>query len=286
MRSLPKPSFTQKEILESCISNISDSTFVETLQSKQTDFDEWYRTYNTRAQANELHLIDEETCIIEGIATTNLKKLYSDKLSKIGQPARWYYDEIFDLSLDKMCTCCGYRPSDSLDHILAKTKYPALSINPLNLVPTCLACNKKKSSAKSENSATNYLHPYYDNIDDEFWLKAKLEVNTPLVVNFYVIKPSSWDDIKFNRVKLHFERFSLNKLYQIYLATELAAKIYSFQTIFTSSGPDALKSELEKEANNFKRLAKNTWQYSLYEELSSNSWFINEALASPINDLL
>ena len=39
---------------------------------------------------------------------------------------------------------CHTSEVDTLDHYLPKSKYPSLSINPLNLIPICNKCNKTK----------------------------------------------------------------------------------------------------------------------------------------------
>jgi 5-methylcytosine-specific restriction endonuclease McrA len=285
MRNLTKPNMTQTEILEACVSNMEDLDEVKLIREQTQKFEEAYILYNHLSENNDLHQI-EEGHSIQNLTDKQQKNLYSNKFSKADQPGREYYKILMDLALDKMCTYCGYRPANTLDHILAKTKFPAFSINPLNLVPTCSDCNKKKSSRKSAEKATNYLHPYYDYIDDCYWLKAELKHELPFHIDFYVDSPDSWDEINIQRTKIHFDRFSLNALYKIYSGTEISAKIYNFKEVFDSVGSSALKKELEREVTNFERLNKNTWQYAFYLELSTNDWFLSEMFKNSILDIL
>lgn len=285
MRKLLKPNITQKEIVESCISNMEDVSLVELIKSSIEKFDESYRIYNEHSMQNNLHLF-EEGYTIAGIDASILKKLYTDKLSKKGQPAREYYKKLMDLSLDSMCTACGYRPADTLDHVLAKTNFPAFSINPLNLVPMCLPCNKKKSNKKSDSKLSNTLHPYYDDVDTMFWLKARLKEELPFEINFYVARPSECDEETYERIKVHFDMFSLNQLYEIYVGTEITTQIYDLKELFDEYGRDILKEELDRIKKKYSRGYKNTWQFAFYEELSSNEWFLSEMLKNDINTIL
>lgn len=285
MRKLDRPSFTQKEIIDSCVSNMTDTDLVILILSKLPKFDEAYDLYNSYSLENDLHLIAEDYSI-EGIEQKVLNNLYTDKLSKDGQPARKYYNKIMDLSLDSMCTACGYRPADTLDHVLAKTKFPAFSINPLNLIPMCIACNKKKSSKKSEGKDFNAIHPYYDDIEEFIWLKAKLEEKVPFEMNFVVNELANEDTELMKRISNHFEKFALNKLYKIYAATEISAIIYDLHEIFVVGNSAALKDELNRSKRKYQRIYKNTWQFAFYEELSNNEWFLNEMLKLDTKSIL
>ncbi|HDR6315494.1 TPA: hypothetical protein QCU53_002225 [Bacillus thuringiensis] len=85
----------------------------------------------------------QEGCKPTNISKTEMLKLYTDKLAKLKQPGRVYYDKLMDSPLNHMCPLCGSRPVDSLDHYLPKEKFPAFAISPINLIPACLGCNKK-----------------------------------------------------------------------------------------------------------------------------------------------
>jgi hypothetical protein len=285
MRKINKPEFTQSEIVMSCISNMEDVEKVKLIESQIDKFEECYRLYDEFSSHNNLHLFNEGY-IIDGLDSVTLKKLYKDKFSKEGQPARTYYNKIMDLSLDTMCTACGYRPADTLDHVLAKTKFPAFSITPLNLVPMCIACNKKKLSGKSDDKITNALHPYYDEIDNAQWLKATLEERIPFEINFSVAKPFEFDDELFKRTENHFDMFGLNTLYKIYVGTEISAQIYDFKDNFDEYGATTLREELNRTKRKYIRISKNSWQFALYEELSTNEWFLNEIFKNDVESIL
>lgn len=62
-----------------------------------------------------------------------------------------------------VCPMCGSTGLGSLDHFLPKDVYPEFSCFPYNLVPSCLTCNKSRST-KSANAAKGeeFVHPYFD----------------------------------------------------------------------------------------------------------------------------
>lgn len=54
----------------------------------------------------------------------------------------------------------------TLDHFYPKSKYPYLSISPLNLIPICSSCNQLKSDM--DILSKPFPHPYYDSIPSLF----------------------------------------------------------------------------------------------------------------------
>jgi len=55
----------------------------------------------------------------------------------------------------------------SIDHFLPRSKYPALSVHPLNLLPVCVVCNEKIKQGKDplsegrQRTLADTFHPYY-----------------------------------------------------------------------------------------------------------------------------
>lgn len=53
------------------------------------------------------------------------------------------------------------------DHYFPQSKYPLLALSFYNLIPSCKICNSTFKGDK-EMSLTEYLHPYIDNVLDDF----------------------------------------------------------------------------------------------------------------------
>ena len=70
--------------------------------------------------------------------------------------------------------------------------------------------------------STDTLHPYYDNIENDLWLRAELNEVRPVSVRFLVDPPASWTAVFADRVARHFRAFGLNKLYAVHAAQSIS----------------------------------------------------------------
>ena len=104
-------------------------------------------------------------------------RVYDGRMAAQGSPGRAIYDAIKVGSPNGLCPLCGQRVVATLDHYLPKSRYAALAVNPANLIPACSDCNKAKSDAVADT-----LHPYYDNIENDLWLRAELKEVRPASV--------------------------------------------------------------------------------------------------------
>lgn len=108
-----------------------------------------------------------------------------------------------------------------IDHFLPKIDYPFLSLDPLNLVPCCSACNQRKSTITFEcnNSESIFFNPYVDDFDDGTWLKATIQHGDfpdglPPIVFSTTDKPDTWSDEKYMRLIFTFKNLKLADCYK------------------------------------------------------------------------
>ena len=99
-------------------------------------------------------------------------KVYTNRMAKEGAPGRPVYNALKLAA--RRCPLCGHRDVSTLDHYLPKTAFPLLCVTPSNLVPACSDCNKVKSDALPATAADQTLHPYFDDADQDAWLKAEV----------------------------------------------------------------------------------------------------------------
>ena len=169
-------------------------------------------------------------------------KLYNDKFSNKKYKVREYYDEIKLISPNNICPYCLRREVRNLDHFLPKTKYPSLSISDANLIPSCSDCNHDKL-----NSTKLYINYYFEEIDDVSYMKCYVDFgNEDINFRFELIKPPTWEDDKFNRLKNQFEDTDLLKFYVEQAKIEYSRKEKSFcrSVKNSSSYNERLKIEL------------------------------------------
>ena len=55
------------------------------------------------------------------------------------------------------CPYCGINQAETLDHYMPKTKYKALAVCRMNLIPMCPTCNR----LKKDKTYNNFVHCYY-----------------------------------------------------------------------------------------------------------------------------
>jgi hypothetical protein len=122
------------------------------------------------------------------------------------------------------------------------------------------------------------LHPYFDNVEDEIWLKAELIHDNPIGFKFFVTDPQNWDELKIKRVKHHFKLFELGPLYSLYAGEELTMLHSLLVNIFDKIGAQGLKSQLLDFKNSSEKVYLNSWQTAMYRALANSEWFCNEGI--------
>ncbi|MFG1491108.1 HNH endonuclease, partial [Oceanospirillum sp. HFRX-1_2] len=169
--------------------------------------------FNQKAALAELHTIEAKDNVANAVSVDEMKTVYTGRMAKKLAPGRIYYDRIMALPEHGRCPLCSQRVVSTLDHHLPKAHFPSLAVSPLNLIPSCQDCNKTKSEEIPRNSEQETLHPYYDDVENFSWVKAKLKESIPVVVEFYVDPPQNCDGVLKERLKHHFSTFDLAALY-------------------------------------------------------------------------
>lgn len=104
---------------------------------------------------------------------SSIQNYYSEYYS--GQTL-YDYREYMEQLVEKRCPICDCSFAYSqvtLDHILPKSKFPFLSITPINLVPTCYNCNMRKN----DGIPSKVLNPYFHGFSPFDYLTIIIEVN-------------------------------------------------------------------------------------------------------------
>ena len=124
---------------------------------------------------------------------------------------------------------------------LPKTKYPSLSISDANLIPSCSDCNHDKL-----NSTKLYINYYFEEIDDVSYMKCYVDFgNEDINFRYELVKPPTWKDDKFNRLKNQFEDTDLLKFYAEQAKIEYSRKEKSFRRSVENSSSYKERLEIE-----------------------------------------
>ena len=85
------------------------------------------------------------------------------------------------------CAYCDVSEASEMDHFLPREHYKFLSIYPRNFVPSCDKCNKIKSTNILLPSGRPFIHPGFETIPDDRFMKANVVMeNGAIMLTFEV----------------------------------------------------------------------------------------------------
>lgn len=269
MKNLTKPSFSLNEIFSSCIVEIKSKDLKLRLKECLDDMIIAEQEFEKLAKISCLFTFEDNLCDIRRVSKKEMKNVYSNQMVPKNKPGRNIYDKILSAPFNRTCPICGQRKVSQLDHFLPKTFYPSFVITPINLIPSCAECNKKKLDKLPVSSETETLHPYFDNLGAERFLFSSITNTTIGIINFEIIPPKSWSELTSLRVKNHFESFDLNLLYSIHAIDDIIGQA----DYWIDLDEESLKDELKKQAKSRIKSNPNSWQSAFYEGMSESVWF-------------
>jgi hypothetical protein len=273
MRKLNVPIEDAIDVFDICISKVQNADLKERLENCKPSIVTAVADYTTKAPRIELYTIATHDLINVNVTSSEMKKVYSDRMVGATAPGRYIYDKWRASAPNNICPLCAQRTTETLEHHLPKSKYPIYSVVPVNIFPACSSCNKIKLDAISNSPETEPIHPYFDNVEDELWLKAEVVELKPASLRFYTIKPDHWDDIKHARIENHFRLFELEKLYASHSAEELINYNYRINNMFETGGAQSVRDFLEGSWLSMRNANLNSWQTATYEALFNSNWY-------------
>lgn len=274
MIKLEKPDISQDDIIDACIANLRKEPTLSNINNSRKHICKKNNEYDKLGEKGELRSIHTHSIVPGGVTKDDMVFLYDKKF--VGDGGRKYYDKIKSIPKFERCPFCGIFRVSTLDHYLPKTEYPTYALSPFNLVASCSNCNTKKNSLIFASREEELIHPYYDDFDDEIWLKCKVEYGEDILFSFFVDKPLSWSEEKYHRAKNHFDKLELNKLYQAHAAEEFTEYIYSAKKLYEAGGEKSIKENLQERLAEHRSIYKNTWKAALYDGLLNSEEFLEE----------
>jgi hypothetical protein len=279
MWTLDRPEYTARTTFTACISRVRNLELKTRLEGVIQAVVDASNAFDAAAEQHSLYEVARDARVGGVVTTEEMEKVYTQRMAKIGAPGRAIYDEIFSSSPQGRCPLCAQRPVATLDHHLPKAHYPALAVTPLNLVPSCADCNKAKLASIPQTAADVGLHPYYDEIDDEAWLAARVIETRPAAVRFRVVAPDAWDTILAARVRNHFRTLGLAALYASEAAEELVNIRHQLFEMHDTAGMYDVREELRKRAESCALGRRNGWRAATYSAWAESDWFCDGGFA-------
>lgn len=264
MRAIKKPEYNQGEIFLLCTSNLRDKNYKTRLEACVEDIVNGVNEYEAKMEENLIHTISKQS----SVSVEDMKKLYERKFVPQSGPARKFYDALMGSAPGELCPYCGQRNVTTLDHYLPKSLYPLYAVTMINLIPVCYECNITKEDLDINEMEDAFIHPYFDvTIDDHIWLSCKIEEkNNELIFIFDVVQPIEWSALLFQRMKNHFTKLKLSRLYSIHATGEFGS-VRGLLAKRLEESPSALKSYIEEMIESRSANDNNSWQVSMYRAM-------------------
>lgn len=278
MRRLSVPRFNACEIYASASCAFADAGFHARLAAARTAIVDEEAHYSCLARAGRLDLVQHSETVNADLSVAEMRDLYKKGMSSAGGPARPFYDRLMNAAPHGTCPLCGQGKVRNLDHHLPQSKYPALVVTPINLVPSCRDCNSAKLSKAPTAIGEQTIHPYFDDFTGARWLHAIVAESDPPVLLYEVRLPEGWSQITGDRLRRHMAVFKLAASFTLYAGEELSQIAAELQDLHGKGGPSAVQQELQTRAENRERIHRNSWQTAMYSGLAGSEWFCTDGL--------
>lgn len=273
MRNLTKPLDDPGAFFLTCISRVKNLDLKSRLTSIQSIIVSAANEFEVAASTATIHKLIPQENIFEIVTKQEMVEIYTNRMAKKNAPGRPLYDKLLSSCAHGRCPLCGQRVVSTLDHHLPKSQYPALVVVPINLIPACSDCNKAKIDSVPKTANQETIHPYFDDIESDLWLYAKVVETSPATLHFFVKPPVTWDTVKAKRVQYHFKVFKLSYLYTSHAATELVNIRDRLAQLSSQAGYEGVFAHLNEEAKSRQLAYMNSWQTAMYKALASSDWY-------------
>lgn len=278
MRHLPKPAdkngqpFVPGKVFELCVSMVRATTLRAQLKSIQCFVKKEETDYDTKAKAAKLYRKISHKHV-KSVQGNEMVKVYTLRMVPKTSKGRPIYDKILSIPMNGKCPLCGIGTVNSIDHYLPKTLFPVYCVTPNNLVPVCSWCQREKGEYFSTVAEKQLLHPYFDNLDDEVWLSAKVEKSIPAVFKFFATPPNQWNNAKKQRVVAHLKEIRLSSLFSSNAGSRLSEIRARLRKLYEAGGSDAVHQHLREELVSIETDHKNSWVAAMYRAAMESDWF-------------
>lgn len=274
MRKLNIPIMSHTVVYADCVAGVKIAETSNRLNAANKAVNAMSELYSLYARSNRLHMLIPcglgagEQVILSDITKSEFVSLYSKQMSGKNGSGRSHYNKLRMVN-GGICPFCGIGHVSTLDHFLAKSRYPAFSVLPINLVPSCADCNGGKGSGIIDYN-TEMSHPYFEDsrVETERWLVCDVVEKLPVTVVYRIQFPRDWGNPLSLRVKNYFTDLKIASRY----AVQAASYLVSVKDYLSDLDSVNLESYINRKANSYKR--PNEWDAALYAGLARSDWFM------------
>ncbi len=276
MKRLNPPPFDATHAVQVCASGITIEERAQALLEALPEIQATELEYCMRAASGQIYRIEESDEVTPRINAELMGVIYKSHFARAGSPSRQLYEQIKMAPEHGICPLCGQRVVATVDHYLPQTRFPKLNLTPVNLLPACSDCNKRKLAGVPQSAEEQTLHPYFDNLGDDRWLIVGVQASSPPTISFHIRPLAYWGEVLTARVLHHFDVMGLGELYAAQAASELADISYSLEEVGNAAGSGGVRDHLNVQFRSRCARDTNSWKTALYEGLRDSDWFCVE----------
>ena len=273
MRKVARPTDPAMGVFLTCISKIRNEDLKSRLTSVATNIADAETAFENAAAVARLHTLHTHSDVGGRVSGQEMSDVYDLRMAKQETPGRPFYDKLIAAVTHSRCPLCAQRVVSTLDHHLPKSQFPALAVCPINLIPACADCNKLKLDVVPDVAEEQTLHPYFDDVENERWLYARIVRTAPAAARFFVETAAVRNPVRAARVRHHVTTFKLTALYASHAADELVNIRHGLQKLFLHAGVAGVKAHLREKAESCFAAHTNSWQTALYSALAEDDWY-------------
>jgi len=272
MRHISLPTLTAAEAMDLCIESVRDRDLKRRLGVARRHLEVAETEYLRLGRKAKLYQMPESHRIGRSLTHLEMDELYNGTFVRSAR-TRSAYGKLKKACTNDICPLCGQRTVHQLDHYLPISRHALFGITASNLVPACSDCNKIKLAYVATTAAEQTLHPYFDDVEGERWLFAKVTQN-PGSLLFFARPSVAFGKTIRERIKVHFETFSLATLYSSHAGAEISDIKHHLIRLSTRRGATArIRAYLQDQADSRGNAHVNSWQAATYEALAASTWF-------------
>lgn len=280
MKKLNKPPHSVIQVLNILKSDDVSANVIRDIDSIEQILIDREEVYVEKVIDNTLFQIPRIQTVSVRVNRAKIISYYEYRLRQKPN-GRKFYDDILLSAPHDICPYCTIRTVKTIDHFLPKSEYPSYAITPINLVPCCRDCNTEKDISYPTTAYNQTFHPYFDTIDTDIWIRAKLVNVIPMSFKFVVIKPNDWDQNMLERALNHFNSYNINQLFSNEANRELRGMQSLLRKLYHKH-PDLLKEHINDCVNSCTAsLGKLDWKTLMYNELLTDEWFLDGCPGNP-----
>lgn len=261
-----------RTVFETCISRVRNPDLKARLSAVTESIEAAGNLYDEKCRAGNLHQLLPQDAINGNVSNEEMVGVYTRRMAQTGQPGRPFYDLIRAAAPGAICPLCAIGVVTTLDHQLPKAKFSQYVVTPNNLVPACDWCQGEKDSGYPSGAQDQWIHPYFDDLQADVWLGARVvEAPNPGFV-FEVVAPNTWDSTRIRKAEKHLSTFGLYRLYSVNAGADIYSQQGYLQDLFAAGGANAVRDFMAEAAARI-RYPMNSWRKATYEAASASEWF-------------